>query len=64
MRTPTSLPSTLARGSELGIYSHKVHMYVRTCVCVRTYVRMYVHGGSHSGMSRGMSLHAIGIGHM
>jgi len=36
------------RGSESGIYSHKVRMYV-----VRTYVR----GGSRSGMSHGMSLH-------
>jgi len=46
------LPSALARGSESGIYSHKVH--------IRTYVR----GGSRSGMSRGMSLHTIGIGIM
>ena len=37
------LPSALARGSESGIYSHKVRTYVR--------------GGSRSGMSRGMSLH-------
>jgi len=36
----------LVRGSESGIYSHKVRMYVR--------------GGSRSGMSRGMSLHATG----
>jgi len=35
--------STLARGSEARIYSHKVCMYVR--------------GGSRSGMSCGMSLH-------
>ena len=38
------LPSALARGSESGINSHKVRMYVRA----------YIRGGSRSGMSRGM----------
>ena len=51
-----SLPSALAQGFELRIYSQKVCMYIRN--------------GSRSGMSCGMSLHtcalprAIGIGHM
>ena len=46
------LPSALARGSESRVYSHKV----------RVYIRAYVRGGSCSGMSRGISLHTIGIG--
>jgi len=52
------LPSALARGSELRIYSHQVRMYVRACV--RTW-----RGGSRSGMSRGMSLHTTcaDVGH-
>ena len=50
------VPSALARGSESGIYSHKVQY-------VRTYVRTYVRGGSRSGMSHGMSLHTIDVGH-
>jgi len=27
------LPSVLVRGPESRIYSHKVRMYVRTCIC-------------------------------
>ena len=45
------LPSALVRGSELRIYSHKVHVYIHTYIC----------GGSLSGMSRGMSLHTCAL---
>ena len=44
------LLNALARGPELRIYSHKVHMYIS--------------GMSRSGMSQEMLLHTIGIGRM
>ena len=44
------LPNALARGPEVRIYSHKVHMYLS--------------GVSRTGMSQGIMLHTIGIGDM
>ena len=54
--------SALAQAHPTMSYIPLVAEHIRVRVVLTKYVCKYVRGGSCSGMSRGMSLHTIGVG--